>query len=228
MGIQKSKSAKVYEQLRDAIVTGRYSPGYKLTISTLATEFGVSAVPVREAIRWLQAEDLVEYTHNVGAQVTDVDVNRYADSFRVLALLEGMATASSAPHLNASHISEARELNDDMRHLVDAPIFDSANYRRLNQQFHGVLTSQSPNSRLIKLMNTEAERVSLMRRTSFSFDSLRSMSSIGQHSHLLDLITSDANSREVEIYAREHKLASLERSLQNATTSPQRSERFYK
>ncbi|WP_394263483.1 GntR family transcriptional regulator [Trueperella sp.] len=216
MGSQKSKSARVYEQLRDAIVTGRYTPGYKLTISTLAKEFGVSAVPVREAIRWLQAEGLVEYTHNVGAQVTHVDVSGYADSLRVLALLEGMATASSAPHLSESHIEEARKLNDDMRVVVAAPIFDSANYRKLNEQFHAVLTSQSPNSRLINLMNTEAERVSLMRRSSFAFDAQRSIASIDQHSHLLDLITSDATSREVEIYARDHKLASLERSLKNA------------
>lgn len=216
MGMQKSKSAGVYEAVRDAIVTGRFSPGYKLTISTLAKEFGVSAVPVREAIRWLQAEGLVEYTHNVGAQVTHVDVSGYADALRVLALLEGMATASSAPYLNESHIDEARKLNEDMRYLVDAPVFDSANYRKLNNDFHAVLTSQCPNPRLIDLMNIEAERVSLMRRTSFEFDEQRSTSSVEQHSHLLKLMTTGATAQEIEAYARAHKLESLERSLRDA------------
>ncbi|MDP9806462.1 DNA-binding GntR family transcriptional regulator [Trueperella bonasi] len=216
MGMQKSKSAGVYEAVREAIVTGRFSPGYKLTISTLAKEFGVSAVPVREAIRWLQAEGLVEYTHNVGAQVTHVDVSGYADALRVLALLEGMATASSAPYLNESHIDEARKLNEDMRYLVDAPVFDSANYRKLNNDFHAVLTSQCPNPRLIDLMNIEAERVSLMRRTSFEFDEQRSTSSVEQHSHLLKLMTTGATAQEIEAYARAHKLESLERSLRDA------------
>lgn len=215
MGNQKSKSVGVYDELREAIVTGRYSPGYKLTISTLAQEFGVSAVPVREAIRWLEAEGLVEYTHNVGAQVTNIDVSGYADSLRVLALLEGMATASSAPYLTSAHIEQARKLNVKMRSIIDASIFDSATYRKLNLEFHAVLTSQSPNSRLLNLMNTEAERVALMRRTSFAFDAQRSILSIEQHSHLLELIVSGAKSRDVEMAARDHKLASLERSLKS-------------
>ncbi|VEI13434.1 GntR family transcriptional regulator [Trueperella bialowiezensis] len=217
MGNAKSKSTMVYEALRDAIVAGRYTPGYRLTISTLAKEFGVSAVPVREAIRWLQAEGFVEYTHNVGAQVTQIDVTKYADSLRVLALLEGMATASSAPHLTGADLATARKLNDEMRFVVGMPVFDSANYRKLNEQFHAVLTSASPNSRLISLMKREAERVALMRRTSFEFDAQRSMTSVQQHHELLNLIEGGADATEIEIFARQHKLASLERSLNTLT-----------
>lgn len=211
----RSKSATVYETLRDAIVSGRYSPGYRLTISTLAKELGVSAVPVREAIRSLQAEGFVEYEHNVGAKVSKIDVTKYADSLRALAVLEGAATASSAPFLTTAQLDEAQRLNEHMRILVDAAHFDSANYRSLNGKFHTVLTSASPNTRLLDLMTTEAERVTLMRRTSFSFDVQRSMLSIEQHNHLLELITTGADSREIEMFAREHKLASLERALQS-------------
>ncbi|QOQ39610.1 GntR family transcriptional regulator [Trueperella pecoris] len=218
MTVQMSKSSAVYEELRDGIVNGRYSPGYRLTLSTLAREFGVSTVPVREAIRWLQAEGLVEYTHNVGAQVSQIDISGYAESFATLAYLEGVATGLAAKELSADQIARARGINAEMRYLVQANQFDAAAYRRLNGKFHSLLCSACPNTRVLTLLTAEAERVTLIRRSSFSFDSKRSSASVEQHSHLLDLIESGADAETIEAYARQHKLASLERSLHIAAT----------
>ena len=68
-----SKSERVYRTLRQGILSGRYSAGYRLVLDRIAREIGVSAVPVREAVRRLEAEGLVEFQRNVGAIVTGVD-----------------------------------------------------------------------------------------------------------------------------------------------------------
>ncbi|MEG2577897.1 MAG: GntR family transcriptional regulator, partial [Glutamicibacter sp.] len=62
-----SKSEAAYQLVSERIVNGAYSPGYRLVLGTIADELGCSVVPVREAIRRLEAEGLVHFTRNVGA-----------------------------------------------------------------------------------------------------------------------------------------------------------------
>src|SRR5689334_25268318 len=64
-----TKQERVYRAIRERILSGAYGPGYRVVIDALATEFGVSALPVREAIRRLEAEGLVIFRPNAGAHV---------------------------------------------------------------------------------------------------------------------------------------------------------------
>ncbi|HWV76031.1 MAG TPA: GntR family transcriptional regulator, partial [Isoptericola sp.] len=64
-----SKSQRAYAYLRERIEDGRFVPGYRLVLAQLAGELDMSVVPVREAIRRLEAEGLVTFERNVGAQV---------------------------------------------------------------------------------------------------------------------------------------------------------------
>ena len=74
---QPNKHEQAYRVLRERIVNGVYVPGYRLVIDALALELGVSAVPIREAIRRLEAEGWVVYRPNTGAQVASIDVAQY-------------------------------------------------------------------------------------------------------------------------------------------------------
>lgn len=213
-----SKSRLVYDELRSRILDGRYTAGYRLVLTALAKEHGVSVVPVREAIRRLQSEGLVEYRHNIGAQVTGVDLSAYQDSMESLALLEGMATALSAPRLTRSDLEEAAAINDEMRALLEHG-FDSNAYRHLNGRFHTVLTSACRNERILGIMRTEAERVNMIRRSGLGFSPRTSGVSVAQHDRLIDLIRSGAPADEIEHYAREHKLASMKSHLPEALTT---------
>lgn len=203
-----SKAAQVYAELRERILSGTYSPGYRLVLSTLASELGVSVVPVREAVRRLEAEGLVEYTHNVGAQVRAVDLHEYAEAMATLALLEGMATALAAPHVSAAALQEAEALNEQMRDLTVSS-FSSDAYRSLNGHFHTLLTDPCPNRHLLSLVRSEAERVNMIRRSHLRFSPSSSGQSVRQHAQLLALIRSQAPAQDIERYAREHKLASM-------------------
>lgn len=209
----QSKTDLVYQQVRNRILDGRYTPGFRLVLTVLARDMGVSTVPVREAIRWLEAEGLVEYQHNVGAQVCAIDFGQYRDALATLAVLEGAATSLSAPLLGPEALEQAASLNHQMHQLTKPGAFDSDSYRRLNGQFHSVLTSACPNTRLLALMTAEAERVNLIRRSGLKFHQATSLTSIDQHDHLLTLIRQGADPQQIEHYAREHKLASMHSQL---------------
>src|SRR5215472_15029736 len=88
-----------YDTIRERIVDGSYSAGYRLVLDELARELGVSPVPVREAIRRLEAEGYVDFQRNVGARVATFDEREFEQTLHVVALLEGYATALAAPHM---------------------------------------------------------------------------------------------------------------------------------
>ncbi|PID98062.1 MAG: GntR family transcriptional regulator [Actinobacteria bacterium] len=208
-----SKSEQVYQRLRERIIDGRYTPGYRLILSSLAEEFKVSTVPVREAVRWLEAEGFVTYTHNIGAQVSGVDLSEYSNSMETLAILEAAATGLSAPHLTEGDLRECEKLNEEMIRLVESSNFDPHAYRRLNGHFHSRLCVACPNARVLSLMTAEAERVNIIRRSSLVFQEGWASESVQHHTHILDLIRSGAPRSELEYFVREHKLASLRFSL---------------
>ena len=94
-----TKQERVYRAVRERILSGTYGPGFRVVIDALAEEFGVSALPVREAIWRLEAEGLVIYRPNAGAQVAPADPGAFDDEMSVLAVIEGYATALAAPLL---------------------------------------------------------------------------------------------------------------------------------
>ena len=81
-----SKSQQAYRYVRDRIDDGRFVPGYRLVLGAIAKDLGVSVVPVREAIRLLEAEGLVTFERNVGAQVALLEKAEYLYTMQTLAV----------------------------------------------------------------------------------------------------------------------------------------------
>lgn len=205
---QVSKSERVYRTLRERILDGSYSSGYRLVLDKLARELDVSPVPVREAVRRLEAEGLITFTRNVGAEVRGVDVGRYTDAMQTLAWLEGAATSLAAPHLGPERLADARRLNEQMRDLVDTG-FDPLRFTALNEQFHRVLCGACPNEHLLGLLNREWLHMSLVRRSSFAAMPGRPAVSVREHTRILDLIAANAPLDDVERAVRDHKLRTM-------------------
>ena len=121
---------------------GTYTPGYRLVLATIAEELGVSVVPVREAIRRLEAEGLVTFERNVGATVSGIDHTEYLYTMQTLSIVEGAATALSAPLIGAADVARARAVNAEMRECLQH--FDPVRFTRLNQDFHASCSSTAP------------------------------------------------------------------------------------
>lgn len=197
-----SKAERAYQLIRDRILEGDYPPGFRLVLDHVARELAVSPVPVREAVRRLEAEGYVEFRRNVGAQVAGAE---YGDTIRTLALLEGAATAMAAPHLTEPDLRRAQDVNDAIRACLTR--FDPHEFTRLNHTFHELLCTACPNPHLRGLLGREWSRLRIVRRAAFRPVPGLAARSADDHDHLLRLIAAGAPESEVERAAREHKLA---------------------
>jgi DNA-binding GntR family transcriptional regulator len=203
-----TKQERVYQAVRERILTGAYGPGYRVVIDAIATEFEVSALPVREAIRRLEAEGLVVYRPNVGAQVAPADPGVFDEEMTVLALLEGYATALAAPHLGKAGLRKLRGINEQM--VAAADRLDPLAFGRLNQEFHAVIYEHCPNSALVSMLRDVARRLDAIRRTVFVQIPYRGSQSVAEHAELIDLIAASVPAAELEAKARAHKLHTVE------------------
>jgi DNA-binding GntR family transcriptional regulator len=211
------KSQAVYDGIRAGILSGRYPAGYRLVFDALSDEYGISTVPVREAARRLEAEGLVEFIPNRGAQIASINTRDYLESMQSLAFLEGAAIALGAVKMDAAALAEAKALNDQMAEVAEADAFYGQAFASLNQQFHRLLSAKSGNSHLIDLVTREQERMALIRRGGYSVDSTRARQSVAEHRELLRLIRSGANFNEIELFARTHKLNTLRYYIEHQT-----------
>ncbi|WP_225755368.1 GntR family transcriptional regulator [Actinotalea sp. Marseille-Q4924] len=202
-----SKSQRAYDWLAERIASREYAPGYRLVLAAIAAELGMSVVPVREAIRRLEAEGLVTFERNVGAHVAMIDDSQYRQSMETLAVLEGAATALAARRLTASDLRRAREVNDRLVATLDD--FDPHAFTALNQEFHAVLFASCPNPRLLELVTAEWSRLGRLRDSTFSFVPGRAQESVREHEGIVALIEAGAALADIERAAREHRSATL-------------------
>ncbi|MCR2810460.1 MULTISPECIES: GntR family transcriptional regulator [unclassified Microbacterium] len=204
----QSKSQRAYHWIKGRIANQDFTPGYRLVLGSIAGELGMSVVPVREAIRQLEAEGLVTFERNVGAHVSMVDDTAYRYSMQALSILEGTATALAARSLTADEISRARAVNELMVEVLDH--FDPRSFTALNQEFHSILFAQCANPRILELVNAEWARLGHLRDSTFSFVPGRAAESVREHEKILQLIEADAPLGDIEMVARRHRSATLD------------------
>lgn len=209
-----SKSQRAYAHLHERIERGLYGPGYRLVLDAIARELDMSVVPVREALRRLEAEGVVTFERNVGARVTEIDPADLHDTTETLAMVEGAAIGLAVPTLSADDVAEARRLNDQMRDSLDQ--FDPVRLTRLNEAFHRTLTDPCPNEQLKGLVDDGWRRLARLRQSTFGFVPGRARESVAEHERILHLLERGAPARDVELAVREHRLASLHAYLDRA------------
>lgn len=207
-----SKSQDAYDWIRERITRHEYGPGYRLVLASIAAELDMSVVPVREAIRRLEAEHLVTFEKNVGARVSVVDEDQYVYTMQTLSLVEGYATRLAAPHLTDEDLDAASEINERMHRLLDH--FDAHVYTQLNQQFHAVLFAACPNPHVLDLVDRGWSRLAGLRDTSFALIPSRPRHSVEEHDRIVELIRTGADPDELELFTRNHRLRTLDAFLQ--------------
>jgi DNA-binding GntR family transcriptional regulator len=203
-----TKQERVYQAVRERILSGAYGPGYRVVIDALAGEFGVSALPVREAVRRLEAQGLVIFRPNAGAHVAPADPGLFDQEMSVLAVLEGYATALAASELGEAGIRRLVDINEEMVAAIER--LDPLSFGRLNQEFHAVIYEHCPNAALVDLLRDVARRLDAIRRTVFIQIPYRGAESVAEHRKLIELLEAGAPAVKIEAAAREHKLRTVE------------------
>lgn len=211
-----SKADYVYQQIHQEILSGELSPGDRLVLDRLARKYGVSAVPVREAIRRLEAENLVDFKRNVGAIVTEVSQADLLASLETLSVIEAYATGISAPQLSSVELAEAEQLNEQMREIVKRD-FSSQKFSELNARFHSLLASRCDNPRLVLHLKREWDHHTVQRFSNHGYHLEWCVRSVAEHDEILKLIKTKASSPKIEAYCRAHNLRVIKQvRLQNS------------
>jgi DNA-binding GntR family transcriptional regulator len=124
-------SERIAAQLRTAILAGEIAPGERIRQEDVAERLGTSRLPVREALRILEAEGLTEHTANKGARVPRLDAAELDVLYRMRERLEPLALIQSMPHLTAGEIRELESIHE--RIAADADLRD---FMVLDREFH--------------------------------------------------------------------------------------------
>lgn len=145
----------IADTLRDAIYNGVLKPGQELNQAELATRFGVSRVPVREALRLLEAEGLVMVEPFRRVIVSKLSHDHLDQLMRARATLEALVLKQAAAHLTPEHFAEMKETLDE----AEAPDIEHARWLELNHKFHADLLAPSGWDMLISLINSISRNV---------------------------------------------------------------------
>lgn len=200
----KTKTQIIYEKLKDEINGGIYLPGDRIVISEIAKDNNISEIPVREAIRTLESENLVELIPNVGPIVSKIKEEDIVEHFMIRALLEGYATRLSIDYINTGMLDELDELVNKMDSYIEEG--DLIEYGKLNKHFHLSIYSCMPYKMLYKMIKDmweEYERTRIV----FMISPCRCKASNNEHREILRLIRNKEYDN-VEAYLRNHKIKS--------------------
>jgi len=148
--IHRTLSSAIVEQLRRGILAGRYAAGEQLRQDALAAEFGVSRIPVREALFQLEAEGLVVIAPHKGAIVSAFSIEEIDDVFNLRVLLEPRLLAQSAPQLAVDDYAALTALDGAFTRASAQQ--DVAQWGELNARFHLALYRHARQPRTLNIV----------------------------------------------------------------------------
>jgi DNA-binding GntR family transcriptional regulator len=153
-GITRSRiSERVYNILKERILSEQFSPGERLDLAEMAQQMGVSRTPLSTALSRLATDGLVEIIPNSGTFVTDPSPQDIEEAYNVRQLLEVYAGELAAERITGSQLAQMREIVDELRELVGTQDW-AAVYQRhieLDRSFHGLILESAGNKQLKRL-----------------------------------------------------------------------------
>ncbi len=151
----------IFNSLREAIIIGELRPGERLMEVQLAEKMGVSRTPVREAIRKLELEGLVDMIPRKGAHVAELSIKDIMDVLEVRASLDGLATALAAERITDDELKELKHINGQFTQYIEKENLNGS--IKKDAEFHDIIYRASRNDKLITILNNLREQVQRFR-----------------------------------------------------------------
>lgn len=148
----------IYSRIRALITDGTYLGGDVLPEGELAGRLGVSRTPIREALRRLQAEGVIQREAYRRAVVAETDPDEIIHIFTMRAAIEPIAVGLAVKRVEADFVERLRDLHARMDHAIGAADPDRRAYRELNAAFHRVIWAQGGNAMLAEMINSIARK----------------------------------------------------------------------
>jgi DNA-binding GntR family transcriptional regulator len=181
-----------FQTLKSLLVEGKIAPGSKLNERELAESLKVSRTPIREAIRRLAADGLVELIANRGAIAVQLSIADVIHTFDVIAELEGYSGELAAKNINDSTLSELEALQYEM--MASYARRDLSSYYKLNLRIHRLINQAANNPVLATLFSQVNSRIEALRFRS-NQDGVKWEKAVEEHQEMLDALKSRDSAR---------------------------------
>ena len=170
-----------YERLCEEIRSGKLPPGSRLRETEIAERLAVSRTPVREAIRRLEADGLVDHLPRSGAVVRKLEYPELMELYEMRTVLEGTAARLAARAASPVELEELVAINDEMRAAAGRPEVVIG----LNRQFHKLLLDAARNRFLLRAMATVENTLLILGSSSMAKPD-RAREAVDEHREVLD------------------------------------------
>jgi DNA-binding GntR family transcriptional regulator len=176
---------QVAERLRERIFAHELAPGAWVDEQSIASEFGISRTPLREALKVLAAEGLVQLKPRRGCYVAALSEQDLDEIFPVMALLEGRCAREATDKASETDMKRLETIHADLeRHAANS---DPDRFFEANQQFHDALQDLAGNRWLKQLIEETRQFIKLTRRDSLNLEG-RLKQSLAEHRAILAAI----------------------------------------
>jgi DNA-binding GntR family transcriptional regulator len=193
---RRSLPASIAGQLREMIIEGLLPAGTRLNERALCEQLGVSRTPLREALRQLSAQGLVQIQPNRGARVVALSVDDIRESFQVMGALEALSGELACRHVTDAEVAEIRALTFEMQACHAR--HDLPSYYRLNCAIHGHINRAARNHLLSQVYDTLNLRIQNLRfRSNLNHDKWDA--AMREHAQMVEALAARDGSRLAEI-----------------------------
>jgi DNA-binding GntR family transcriptional regulator len=195
-----SLRAKVFSRIQNDILNGVYQPGDSLTEKKLCEELGVSRTPVREALRQLELEELVQSTPNKGVIVTGVTQKDVEEIYIIRIMIEGLAARWATEHITPRDIQELKDALDLEEFYTMKK--EAEHILKLDSKFHDILFRASKSKPLMHMLRTFHRYIQRARNASFESPD-RAKKVLEEHKAILDAVI-EGDADRAERVTKEH------------------------
>ncbi len=206
-----SLRGRVFNRLREDILSGKYEEHEELKEVAIGEELGVSRTPVREAFRQLELEGLIQIVPNKGAYVTGITAKDVKDIYMIRSSLEGMCARLATENVTQEQLEELEE------NVYLASFHASKGHMEqmaeLDNRFHHILYEACDSKMLQKLLQDFHQYVMRVRRKTLSTKE-RGMASNEEHRLIMEAIK-EKNATEAERLANQHMNNAYENMVKN-------------
>lgn len=197
-----TKSDYIFRQLKEKILSSELEPGENLVISKISQEYNVSAIPVREALKALENEGLVEIEAHKTAKVVTFSIEKIKQIGTIRAGLEGYAARLAVEYMTQDHLERLEKILEETKEAVR--MHDSETFNFKNLEFHRYLYQIPPFPMLYDMIISVWDG-GKWTRAIFAISPDRMDSSFKEHSEIVEAIKENDQDK-VEKLVRQHRI----------------------
>jgi len=152
---------EVADRIRDMIRKGLLKKGDRIVEKHFCEEMGISRTPLREALRILHKEGLIDLAPNRGAYVAEPSIQEIREMFDVMGILEGACAKAATERMTEANLQKIEKLHQKLEQHYR--VRDHERYLRVNQRYHGLIQEMTGNKTLIDVINGLRQKILLYR-----------------------------------------------------------------